>query len=178
MSNQINSARVYITQVLDLLQDQSLRRDKVDWPKFRAEVLSSAATAVTEADTYPVIRAALRRLGDGHSALIAPSELAARVSRSPPWPKGILLDCAAYLEIPWFVQNDHVSPAGMAGKIQKLIASLEASRPLGWIVDLRGNGGGNMWPMLTGLGPSSAATLWDFSSPPSTLRLPGPTAKA
>jgi carboxyl-terminal processing protease len=30
-----------------------------------------------------------------------------------------------------------------------------ADRPglVGWIVDLRADGGGNMWPMITGLGP-------------------------
>jgi C-terminal processing protease CtpA/Prc len=30
-----------------------------------------------------------------------------------------------------------------------------ADRPglIGWIVDLRGNGGGNMWPMIAGVGP-------------------------
>jgi carboxyl-terminal processing protease len=29
---------------------------------------------------------------------------------------------------------------------------LQAQKPEGWIVDVRGNGGGNMWPMLAGIG--------------------------
>ena len=33
------------------------------------------------------------------------------------------------------------------------LADLETQNPGGWIVDLRGNTGGNMWPMLTGIGP-------------------------
>jgi len=33
------------------------------------------------------------------------------------------------------------------------IAHLDMHAPVGWIVDLTDNGGGNMWPMLAGLGP-------------------------
>ena len=38
-------------------------------------------------------------------------------------------------------------------KLQRVVADLDASHPSGWIVDLRGNVGGNMWPMLAGIGP-------------------------
>lgn len=34
-----------------------------------------------------------------------------------------------------------------------MIGALAANKPCGWIVDLRGNGGGNMWAMLAGVGP-------------------------
>jgi len=33
-----------------------------------------------------------------------------------------------------------------------IAASLQAQNPLGWIIDLRGNGGGNMYPMVAGIG--------------------------
>ena len=36
--------------------------------------------------------------------------------------------------------------------LHTIAAGLEASKPAGWIIDLRGNGGGNMWPMLAGIG--------------------------
>lgn len=32
-------------------------------------------------------------------------------------------------------------------------SELDAPDLVGWIVDLRGNGGGNMWPMIAGVGP-------------------------
>jgi len=38
-------------------------------------------------------------------------------------------------------------------KLQRIVADLDGSRPAGWVVDLRGNVGGNMWPMLAGIGP-------------------------
>jgi carboxyl-terminal processing protease len=40
-----------------------------------------------------------------------------------------------------------------AEKLHALVVSLEAQKPSGWIVDLRGNQGGNVWPMLAGIGP-------------------------
>jgi carboxyl-terminal processing protease len=37
--------------------------------------------------------------------------------------------------------------------VHQKIATTMGSAPCGWIVDLRANGGGNMWPMLAGLRP-------------------------
>jgi hypothetical protein len=37
-------------------------------------------------------------------------------------------------------------------KLRAIVLDLLAQKPDGWIVDLRGNGGGNMWPMLGGIG--------------------------
>lgn len=39
-----------------------------------------------------------------------------------------------------------------ADKLHGLVVDLQEQRPAGWIIDLRGNGGGNMWPMLAGIG--------------------------
>jgi C-terminal processing protease CtpA/Prc len=40
-----------------------------------------------------------------------------------------------------------------ANAVQGAIAAADRGGLAGWIVDLRGNGGGNMWPMLAGVGP-------------------------
>src|SRR5690348_5042975 len=37
--------------------------------------------------------------------------------------------------------------------LQRIIGDLDRYHPDGWVVDLRGNVGGNMWPMLAGIGP-------------------------
>jgi hypothetical protein len=39
-----------------------------------------------------------------------------------------------------------------AEKLHALVTDLHAQKPHGWLIDLRGNGGGNMWPMLAGIG--------------------------
>jgi len=38
-------------------------------------------------------------------------------------------------------------------KLHGIVVDLLAQKPDGWLVDLRGNGGGNMWPMLAGIAP-------------------------
>jgi C-terminal processing protease CtpA/Prc len=42
---------------------------------------------------------------------------------------------------------------GYESRLQHIVETLDQAHPNGWIVDLRGNVGGNMWPMLTGIGP-------------------------
>jgi carboxyl-terminal processing protease len=39
-----------------------------------------------------------------------------------------------------------------ADTLRDISVSLEKAHPVGWIIDLRGNGGGNMYPMLAGIG--------------------------
>ena len=62
-----------------------------------------------------------------------------------------------------------------ARQIQDAIAAADRDDLIGWIVDLRSNGGGNMWPMVAGLGPilgegplgyfigpTGNETLWEY----------------
>jgi carboxyl-terminal processing protease len=39
-----------------------------------------------------------------------------------------------------------------AEKLHSIVMDLQAQKPDGWLIDLRGNRGGNMWPMLAGIG--------------------------
>jgi len=55
-----------------------------------------------------------------------------------------------YVGVPSFGES-HLT--AFADSIQNVIREQHAAGACGWIVDLRGNGGGNMWPMLAGLGP-------------------------
>jgi hypothetical protein len=113
------AAEAYRTEVLDVMQAHSLRRRTIDWVAFRAHVFAATGGAQTVAQTFPAIRAALERLGDGHS------------SYRP------LTGSVLFVPTRTCVASGALAPDSLAG----------------WIVDLRGNGGGNMWPMLAGLGP-------------------------
>jgi len=53
-----------------------------------------------------------------------------------------------------------------AEKLHGIVMDLQAQKPDGWLIDLRGNGGGNMWPMLAGIGPVlGEGDLGAFESP-------------
>ncbi len=59
----------------------------------------------------------------------------------------------AHIVIPLFSSQDRKDIDDYATKIQNVIAELALENPCGWVLDVRGNGGGNIWAMLAGVGP-------------------------
>jgi carboxyl-terminal processing protease len=161
------------------MQARSLRRDHIDWPHLRKEALVRAARAEISVDTYDAIRFALASLDDHHSSFHptpaledleakrkaprqAAPEPAPQLGRSSPFtgryePEGRLAafgskTFALVVVTKCFPETDRQFIA-YETKLQRIVADLDKSHPAGWIVDLRGNVGGNMWPMLAGIGP-------------------------
>jgi carboxyl-terminal processing protease len=58
-----------------------------------------------------------------------------------------------YIVLPRCSAKDNDGLMLYAADVRRILSDLSAQNPRGWIVDLRGNTGGNMWPMLTGIGP-------------------------
>lgn len=58
-----------------------------------------------------------------------------------------------YVVLPRCSAKDNDGYLLYAADVRRILTDLTAQSPKGWIVDLRGNTGGNMWPMLTGIGP-------------------------
>ncbi|SHK16850.1 Peptidase family S41 [Hymenobacter psychrotolerans DSM 18569] len=57
-----------------------------------------------------------------------------------------------YIRIPWVVGSQEKLDAYIT-RVQAQIKERDKPELKGWVVDLRGNMGGNMWPMLVGAGP-------------------------
>ncbi|HET6217195.1 MAG TPA: S41 family peptidase [Acidobacteriaceae bacterium] len=58
-----------------------------------------------------------------------------------------------YVVLPRCSAKDNDGLLLYTADVRRILTDLSAQSPKGWIVDLRGNTGGNMWPMLTGIGP-------------------------
>jgi carboxyl-terminal processing protease len=58
-----------------------------------------------------------------------------------------------YVVLPRCSAKDNDGLLLYAADVRRILTDLSAQNPKGWIVDLRGNTGGNMWPMLAGIGP-------------------------
>jgi hypothetical protein len=58
-----------------------------------------------------------------------------------------------YVALPRCTAKDNDGLLIYAADVRRILTDLSAQNPKGWIIDLRGNTGGNMWPMLTGIGP-------------------------
>jgi hypothetical protein len=157
------AARRYVDAALDVMEAHSLNRRGIDWPSFRADVLAQARGAVDAGDAHLALRYALRNLGDYHSYLVTPQTAAslaatpvsnARTGRAEIDAVGRPLgDGVGYLTVPGFAGGSPADQVRFADRIQSIIKALEPSSTCGWILDLRSNGGGNLWPMLAGVGP-------------------------
>jgi len=145
-------AESYLNDALDIMQEYSINRYKIDWPKFRDDTFKFVGEAETTRDTYYGIRNALDRLGDNHSFFREPSSLK-KDSKVNTDPIGMrLTNQVGFIRVPAFSGTDKQANE-LALRIQSLIREVDSSSIKGWVVDLRHNTGGNMWPMLTGVGP-------------------------
>ncbi len=169
----------YLNRALDEIQQHALRSNSVDWPRVRAEAFARIRGANNTVDTYDAIRFALASLGDHHSSLhLSPALEALDARRHSGIASGPTVDRDSANFSPYvgryepeghietrrgkgfalvvvtkcFPENEHQFVA-FETKLQQIIRDLNDAHPSGWIVDLRGNVGGNMWPMLAGIGP-------------------------
>jgi len=151
-------ARNYLSEILNIMQDNAINRYIIDWSIFRSEVLVETNGAETIEDTYPGIERALELLEDNHSVFIKPDgsgftagsfQCDLQNITETSWPENI-----GYIKVNSFSGSANSSEAiSFAKEIQQQIRGQDNSELEGWIVDLRGNLGGNMWPMLAGIGP-------------------------
>jgi C-terminal processing protease CtpA/Prc len=143
--------------MIGFMQANSINRLTIDWTMFRSRVFDQASSAQTIADTYPAIRVALGLLGDGHSSyrngtgtvITVPNRScsAPGFSSTPTLPSTV-----GYVRVGPFADVG-AAATGYANELQRVIASADRDDLVGWIVDVRGNTGGNMWPMVAGVGP-------------------------
>mgnify|MGYP001444966514 CR=1 FL=1 len=169
------AARDYLNEALDIMQKNSLLKKQVDWEDLRRKTFEKAAGAQETIDTWDAIRFALRSIGDNHSFLQLTDELAEKEksrrktenpskaqttqSRTPsPYAKRRTPEGFVH-KLDGCVVGQIVVPLYLAQKgddfatvLNKFIADTDGRNPCGWIVDLRGNGGGNIFPMLAGVG--------------------------
>jgi len=153
-----NSPQKYLNDAIDIMEKESLRKDSIDWITFREEVLSKGMNATIIEETYLAIRYALDQLGDKHSFLFT-VKMQNKVfddNNSLPFIRKELINSnIAYINIPSFMGNEKQA-VEFAQNLQNIIEEFDSVELKGWIFDLRENYGGNMWPMLLGLG-----TVWE-----------------
>lgn len=161
-------AKAYLHDFLELVESEAMMREQVDWPQMRKDLRSLTRGAKTTADTYPAIRYCLSALQDRHSRLLTPAYISSydqveeqdgSLSPAPmPLPEWERLEGdLGYLWVPGHLSFDEESPLRFAAEIARGVHELQGCR--GIVLDLRQNGGGNMWPMLAGLGPLLGAEV-------------------
>lgn len=156
-------------RILDLLQQQSLYRDRVDWSKARAEL----AAARDPVQTRRLLDDVIQRSSGGHGRWISANQQRTQSqraqatqtamgaatpqtddARSGPTARLGWIKVGAYMDDRTQSQDMQKQARKQAAvALQARIQAQDDGNRCGWVVDLRGNSGGNMWPMLLGMGP-------------------------
>ncbi len=145
----------YMQEVFPIIDEYSIWKDSIDFQKLKLLCIKNLNGAKTIEDCYPMVRYVIGKLEDNHSTFMSPIE-SRNYSQNNDLiqSKGKLLQNKfAYIILPGVQSTDSRAIVGFATTLQKIIKNLDNSSPLGWIVDLRGNRGGNCFPMLAGIGP-------------------------
>jgi carboxyl-terminal processing protease len=153
--------RNYVEAALDTIKLNALNGAKLNWDSVKRNALYDARRAKVTEDTYTTINNVLYRLGDNHSFLQKNNKnltYPENLSNRTPSPYGTRMKIefgihelnsvkVARIFVPQGRRNDK-----FAQQLQDIICELANEKPCGWIVDLRGNGGGDIWPMIAGIG--------------------------
>jgi carboxyl-terminal processing protease len=164
-------AQVELDSAFAIVRRHSVWRDTITWSDVEGQLRPLAAGAQTATDVDAVLRLLLVRLGDNHSTFMPPRQatsFSSTGSQNPlPDVKGLGAGIG-YIRVPAFSGGDPVAMRAYADTVHARLAALAPSTTCGWVVDLRTNGGGNMYPMINGLRPLLGdQTLGFFVSGPS-----------
>jgi len=185
-SEEFTVAESFVNEVLDIMENNSIHRKTIDWVVFRNQVTDITGSAQTIEDTYIGLTEALKMLGDNYHSRI-------RTANGQTIRGGTLNCNAESFQDPSIPANiGYVNVGSFSGSgeeaikfaedIQNQIKLNDSVDLIGWIVDLRGNGGGNMWPMIAGVGPVLGEGIigyfidpddnqqrWDYTNGSSTI---------
>ncbi|MDF3077532.1 MAG: hypothetical protein K0S09_1421 [Sphingobacteriaceae bacterium] len=150
----------FIHDFSKIVKTRSIYTDSLNWPLIENNI-DHMAVGMKTVDEASVITqyviSKLRMAGDNHS-FIQPKAVAreyATKNTNPEQPLGRLLESGVgYISVPGFGSTSDTAILTFATKIQRLIREIDGSADIhNWVVDLRNDTGGNMWPMLKGLEP-------------------------
>jgi carboxyl-terminal processing protease len=162
-------AKAVLDAALSIAKQNSLHRVTVAWDVVEPKVRALAAGAEKSSEVYPAVRYLLAQLGDRHSFLLPPrqtSEFRAGGAQNPIPEVRSTPEGAGYISMPGYSGGEAGAMRTYATRMHEALEGVITSAPCGWVLDLRPNTGGNMWPMLAGVKPFlGSAALGTFVSP-------------
>ncbi|MFK8058523.1 MAG: S41 family peptidase [Polaribacter sp.] len=150
-----NPNKKYVEDVLDIIENNSFRKDSINWKLFRDNLINEVKKDDEIDVVHNLISKALYDLGDNHSFLLTKEMESKIYNDRNPIPNvyaDTILGKIGYVKIPQFLGNDR-QVNQFALNIQDRIKWIDSFDLNFWIIDLRGNSGGNMFPMYLGLAP-------------------------
>jgi carboxyl-terminal processing protease len=163
-----DSVKRYVDTILQIAREHSLFRKNADWPAITDSLYAKIQGAKTIPEAIPAIQYMLKALGDKHGALVYDGKWYSKITANkvPDFRKPLLDQLIAgvklktalfsggygYILIPYVGVTAPADVAAYAQGVQDSICKINSPAVKGWIIDLRLNRGGNMNPMLAGIG--------------------------
>lgn len=132
--------------------DQGLYASGERWRQARATAHEKTRDASSYAETLPALREALAVAGGKHSRLFDSGQSLESTTTDRELPTVEVAGGVATVRLPRLMTTEESFRRQYATTLAEGISSADASA-CGWVVDLRGNRGGDMLPMLAGLYP-------------------------
>jgi carboxyl-terminal processing protease len=157
------SAQTELDAAIRIVRQFALRANDVDWSVVEPQIRAMAANAKVASDVYPAIRALLKALNDHHSFLLEHSagEAFNKEGGGDADPVVSLQgNGVGYVMMPGYNGTDPQAARAFASGVASRIYKTASQAQCGWIVDLRNDHGGNMYPMLEALTPLLGSPPW------------------
>ena len=150
-------AKAYLDRAITLFREQHINASKMDWPTLTAKAYATASGARTTADSYPAIQLIIKELGEKHTQFRDPDQAKADSTGQtsgqafvPPLllPEAMRLsNDIGVIRLYGFMGSVEQSQLyAQTGQLQ-----IDGMRSLGvckFVLDLRSDNGGNMYPMI------------------------------
>lgn len=166
-------AAAYLDDVLEVMTYNHFRRESINWADVSARARQAAVGARTIPETFPAIRLALQLIGDGITSFETASGdvlfVPNRTCAAPTASRLALPASIGYIRVAPITGTDVDANRDYAQHLQDSLGTQDRAGVRGWVVDLRGNSGGNMWPMLAGVGPLIDHGIAGYFVGPSSL---------
>jgi hypothetical protein len=141
-----------VADLLAALQESYYRSGDADWPAI-AERVAAMPPAPSDVDPLPVTAQYIREQlpGNKHMFVVPSASIKTGARTAGPPTCSMRADAIGLAVVPGISAIEGDGPARYATALHDCLLAAPDDRP--WVVDLRVNGGGNMYPMIAGLSP-------------------------
>ncbi len=166
---QKSETRLTLDKIIEHAENNSLYRKNVNWPSLKKEMYSLSKDADSVSQLKPALDLMLKKLNDTHGRFFHNNQYLSYYSGDKKEHRKnmnsevyneiqsiqvyefktlVLDDSIGYVRIVGLPMGDNQK---MSNDIQNAVCKLVENGAKKWVIDLRFNGGGNMFPMVEGI---------------------------
>ncbi|GMQ31880.1 hypothetical protein Ataiwa_01520 [Algoriphagus taiwanensis] len=150
----------YVIQAFDSIEVYFSHSLTFNLDSLETQVLKQVFPSSSHKEVIELLEYAVQTI-DKHNYILSPEKYhQMETGTNPevlvnpyPFQYEILENKYAFLSLEGFIGVDSISSKNFSDSLQRSILYLYHQQPKGWIIDLRNNSGGWIYPMLAGLGP-------------------------